>query len=178
MIQVGYPVGSNNRRTRILTSGFSRYYNTNVYWSARALPDASWALFQAPWINGQRTDLMAIKLPPWPGEDSVNRTIFQSLQVQLGSVPAGTNNIIAEFGYDTNFYCTSRQEVCVANGAAVNEATPFYWASEAYSGLACGSACTITIPAIAQRVVYYRLKYRDAGNAAIATGPTRAVAIP
>jgi hypothetical protein len=164
--------------SRVLTFGLSRYLNTDVFWSTRSLPSGGWALFQAPLVNGQRSEVLAAKLPPWPGGDSVNRATFQSLQIQLGSVPAGTDNIIAEFGYDTNFYCTSRQEACIANQAAVNETTPFYWASEAYSGIGCASGCIITIPVIPQRIVYYRLKYRDPGGATLATGETRIAVTP
>jgi hypothetical protein len=36
----------------------------------------------------------------------------------------------------------------------------------------------IVIPAISQRVLYYRLKYRDAANAEIATGPTQVQVVP
>jgi hypothetical protein len=99
------------------------------------------------------------------------------LQVRVGSVPAGTDNVVAEFGYDTNFYCTSRREACEAVTATVNETTPFYWASESYSGVR-GAPWTIAIPSVPQRVVYYRLKYRDATNRTIQTGPTEVLVAP
>ena len=61
--------------------------------------------------------------------------------------------------------------------ATVNETTPFYWASESYSG-ARGAPWTIAIPSVPQRVVYYRLKYRDATNRTIQTGPTEVLVAP
>ena len=126
--------------------------------------------------DGIYGELALVKLPPMTF-DSVNRTTFVPLQVRVGSVPAGTDNVVAEFGYDTNFYCTSRREACEAVTATVNETTPFYWASESYSGVR-GAPWTIAIPSVPQRVVYYRLKYRDATNRTIQTGPTEVLVAP
>ena len=86
--------------------------------------------------------------------------------------------MVAQFGYDSNFYCAERREACVANSAAFDENNPFYWASETYAGLACGSGCRISMPAITGRVLYYRILYRSASEAVLATGPTAVVAVP
>ena len=110
--------------------------------------------------------------------DSVDRGTFVPVAVQLGSVPAGTNNVIVQFGYNPSFYCTSRQEECIANQSTINEATPFYWASESYIGLACASGCTVAIPAISQRVVYYRVQYRDESGRVITAAATAVAAVP
>jgi hypothetical protein len=84
-----------------------------------------------------------------------------------------------EFGYDTDLHCTKRAEACVANRAGVDESTPFYWAgSDSYSGLACASGCTVTVPAVPQRVVYYRLKYRDSSNTVRITSRTQVAVAP
>ncbi len=129
-----------------------------------------WGLYRILNGDGVHDELALVKLPPMTF-DSVNRTTFIPVQVQLASVPAGTDNVVAEFGYDTNFYCTSRREACEAVSGTVNETTPFYWASETYSGVR--SPWTIVIPAVSQRVLYYRVKYRNATNAVIQTGPTQ-----
>ncbi|HEY1206700.1 MAG: hypothetical protein ABSH46_04205 [Bryobacteraceae bacterium] len=142
-----------------------------------ASPDGKWGFFLARWLDGMRTENMAMKLPPWPAKDSINRGTFIPMLTPVGAVPSGTNNVVVEFGYDTGFHCTSRQEACEAVGARVNETTPFYWASENYSGFT-GAPRMIVIPAISQRVLYYRLKYRDAANAEIATGPTQVQVVP
>jgi hypothetical protein len=134
---------------------------------------AGYALYRILGGDGVHDEMALVKLPPLEF-DSINRATFVPVQIQLGSVPAGTDNVIAEFGYDTNFYCTSRRETCVAvSTGQVNEATPFYWASESFSGLPCSSGCTLTIPAVSQRVLYYRVWYRSANNAVIETGPTQ-----
>ena len=149
-----------------------------MYKNATASPDGKWMFFWAHWLDGMRSENMAMKLPPYPPKDSINRATFIPVPAPVGSVPAGTNNVMAEFGYDsTNFFCTSRRESCEAVTAAVNERTPFHWASETFAGVT-GAPGAIVIPAISQRVLYYRLKYRDAGNAVIGTGPTQVQVVP
>jgi hypothetical protein len=170
----------NWQHVRLLSQQFQRTrQGSSTYQTPIATSDGEWYLGLGVQLDNARSEMIATKLPPFPGGDSINRGTLVPITIQLGSVPAGTNNIIAEFGYDTNLYCTSRQQVCVANQATVNETTPFYWASETYSGLGqTGGKWIITIPAIPQRVVYYRLKFRDAGGSVIATSATRAVVSP
>jgi hypothetical protein len=93
------------------------------------------------------------------------------------------NDAIVEFGYAENgdpgsFYCTSRRESCVAVSGAVSPSIPFsYEQSETYSGAACSAGCTVAIPALSQRVLYYRWKYRNALGQVI-TDPIQAVVTP
>jgi hypothetical protein len=94
------------------------------------------------------------------------------------------HDVAVEFGYAENgdpgsFYCTSRQESCVAVSGAISPSTPFFYEqSETYSGAACSAGCTVAIPALSQRVLYYRWKYRDAFGKVIATSDIRATATP
>jgi hypothetical protein len=62
--------------------------------------------------------------------------------------------------------------------ASLVGAPPFYFASENPHGAACSSNCTIAIPAISQRVLYYQVKYRDHSNKLVAASPMQAVAVP
>jgi len=55
---------------------------------------------------------------------------------------------------------------------------PFYFASENPAGVSCASGCTITIPAISQRILYYRIQYRAANNTVLAAGPLIATVVP
>lgn len=126
-----------------------------------------------------------VKIPRPPALDNANRSTFSPINLRLGSVPPGTNNVVAEFGYDdlnTSSLafppCATRQETCVAASATINEAVPFSWASEAPAGIACTSACNVVIPGLSGRVLTYRLKYRNAANAVILTGRTEVVAVP
>jgi hypothetical protein len=156
---------------RLFGTPLGRFRRDSIYRNMNASPDGKWGFFLAHWLDGMRSENMALKLPPWPPKDSLDRSTFLPLRIQLTSVPPGTDNVIAEFGYDTEFHCTSRREACIAASSTVNESNPFYWASEAYSGVR--APWTITIPTISQRVVYCRLKYRDASNNVIKTGPTQ-----
>ncbi len=168
------------RYQRVITYGFMRYRQQPVDYisNGKALPDGSWATFTTPWVDNQRCEMFLAKLPPWPQGGSANRGTFTPLPVQIGSMPAGATNVAVQFGYNPSFYCTSRQEACIANQSTINETTPFYWASESYSGLACASGCTVAIPAVANRVVYYRTQYRTASGAVLATSATAAAVVP
>ena len=53
-----------------------------------------------------------------------------------------------------------------------------YLAADAPAGVPCSSGCTVTIPALSQRIMWYRVKYRDAGNSMIAVGPAKVTAAP
>ena len=168
------------RSQRVVTYSFQRHRRQQVDYVAngKAIPDGSWATLTSSWVDDQRTEMFLVKIPPYPSGDSVNRGTFEPLSIQLGSVPAGTDNIVVQFGYNPDFYCTSRQEACITNQSTINETTPFYWASEKYSGLPCASGCAVTIPAVPQRVVYYRVQYRNASGTVIATAATAVAAVP
>jgi len=94
------------------------------------------------------------------------------------------SNVVVEFGYAENgspdsFFCTSRQEACVAASSTVSQALPFFYAqSETYRGVPCGSGCAVEIPALSQRVLYYRWKHLDASGAVVAVSDTRAIVTP
>jgi hypothetical protein len=133
-------------------------------------------IFYAPRLDEVRSEIMLGKLPPFPAEDSVNRGTFIPVSVHLDAVPAGTDNVAVDFGYDSAFRCTARNEACVATGTGpVNEATPFYFSGETYAGRPCASGCTVTIPALPQRVLYYRARYRGLGGSAVGAGSTEVV---
>ena len=181
LVQIdGLHTDGEGRYQRVLTYGFQRHRRQQVDYisNGKAIPDGSWATIIANWVDDQRHEKFLVKIPPFPSGDSVNRGTFEPLSIQLGSVPAGTDNIVVQFGYNPDFYCTSRQEACITNQSTINETTPFYWASEKYSGLPCASGCTVTIPAVPQRVVYYRVQYRNASGTVIATAATAVAAVP
>jgi hypothetical protein len=168
----------------------TRYKLIDPYWHGKALSDASWVLFRSMYTNGAWTDVLLGKLPPYPPTDSVVRSTFQAIPVKL-TPPAGltVDNAVIQFGYAENgspgqFYCTSRQEECLATAATV-PATPFLYASEGaggvetgVSGLPCANGCSVAIPAISQRLLYYQVKYRDGSNKTVATSEIEVVAVP
>ena len=166
---------ASGRTSRVLTYGFSRYRRQpETYWSnGKALPDGSWATFTSRWLDEQRSDLFEVKIPPYPNVDDANRGTFAPLPVAITSVPPGTASAVVRFGYSPDFHCTSRREACIANQSAIDEKTPFYWASEVFRGLACSSGCSVTVPAIARRVIYYQVEYRNSRGSVIASGPVQ-----
>ncbi len=181
--QVGLgPVGGPNDSTGRWSRTLGRHltFPQRAYYSfanTTALPDGSWALAFTPGAGGTQNVIMGLKLPPYPREEPQNLATFVPISREVKSVPPFTDTVVVEFGYDPQFRCTSRQEACVSvtggNGPqGVNEKTPFFWAGESYTGVPCSAGCSVTIPAIAQKVVYYRLKYRAADGAVIATGKT------
>jgi hypothetical protein len=100
------------------------------------------------------------------------------MPVKIANVPVGTTNVLVEFGYNPSLYCTTRQEICVANAASITPTVYSFAISDTYSGLTCASGCTPVIPALSQRVMWYRVKYRNSGNAVIKVGDIQTMATP
>ena len=180
MAQIGASIrGDAGAGGRVLTSFFHPYRVGNSYWNARTLPDGSWAMAPTPWLNLGRKEALLAKLPPFPEPDGVDRSDFVPVPLYLEAVD-GAASAVVEFGYAENgdpgaFYCTSRRETCV-KGAQKGNAYDF--ASDAPAGVECASGCTITVPGISQRVLYYRSRYLDASGQTISTTAASAVVVP
>lgn len=151
----------------------------------RLLPDNSWLLFRQEWANFSRADMWMAKMVPFPAPDSVARGTFVPFPVVVRP-PSGlaVNNAVVRFGYQEYgapgaLDCTTRNDACLATGATIPAGnSPFYFASENPSGLACASGCAIVIPAISQRILYYQVVYRSAGNAVLATSQMMSAVVP
>jgi hypothetical protein len=115
-------------------------------------------------------------IPADPSADSINRGTFIPVAVKLSSHKYA--KAVVDFGYTPDFHCLSRNEACIAYQASVNETTPFKYPTEAPTGLACSSGCTITIPARSGKTLYYRWRYLDNADATKYTSPTHTVTIP
>jgi hypothetical protein len=165
---------TNGSDSRVLTSSFHPFRIGPSFWNGRVLTDGSWAIVRGSFFNQTRSEMFLAKLPPLPAADTIARNTFLPITLKL-TPPAGlaVDNAVVEFGYVENgqasdFYCTSRDETCVATAATVNESSPFAFASENPAGASCANGCTIQIPAIPQRVVYYRVKYRNGSKQVLA----------
>jgi hypothetical protein len=97
--------------------------------------------------------------------DSRNRSQWQPVEVK-STFSSG----FVQFGYDSNFYCAPRAEVCQVAAAAINQAVPYTYAHEAITPVS--GSTRITIPALPGRILYYRTV-----NAGI-NGPTQTIAVP
>jgi hypothetical protein len=175
---------------RTLTHGLIHYRLNNVNQNVRTTPDGKWLLFPAYYFGGTEFQILSGKMLPYPAVDSIDRSTFIPMALQLSPPDGlGVDNTVVQFGYAENgppdqFYCTSRREGCLA--AAANVPTvPFKFPSDSTSGSLvdivgspCSSGCTIAIPALSQRVVYYQVLYRDSSNRVVAQTPTQATVTP
>lgn len=111
--------------------------------------------------------------PRFPGLDTRNRGTFVGIPVTIPGVPVGTDNALVQFGYNESFQCSrNRDNTCYAESATLNQNNPYQFDHETLTGVPCASGCTVTIPAIANRVLYWRAVYRDAGGGILGYGVT------
>ena len=166
------PDGVNSRR---VTAGFGRYKWINEFWNVKMLPNAKFMLVWTTFLQGQRNSLLMVKLPPFPLPDGINRGDYIPYQVKVPTprIPGATvTNAVVQFGYDANYFCTSRRETCV-QGAA----TEFAYPSDNPAGVACTNGCTVDVPSLSQRVLYYQVLLRDSNNVVVGQMLPEAVAI-
>jgi hypothetical protein len=81
----------------------------------------------------------------------------------------------AENGAPSSLFCTTRQETCWTSSTATSS-NPYVFAGEAQAKTPCGSGCTISIPAIPGRVVYYQTERTN--GTTVTAGPLQSVAVP
>jgi hypothetical protein len=191
-VQFGYehsdPTGA---LARGVTKGLNRYNLVDPNQNVHGLPDGSWLLLESNGMMGTTISVLAAKMPPYPEVDSVNRQTFIPLVLNL-TPPQDLNvdNAVLQFGYLENgtssqFFCTTRREACMAVSPSITESNPFRFPSEGsdgtsatVTGVSCQSSCSIAIPALPQRVVYYQVLYRDAANNVVAQTPVQMAVTP
>ena len=175
LTQVGLsPNDLTGKYGRPITKGFGRYKWNDVFWNAKSTPDGKWMLFRTLWAQDFRQEAFLAKLPSFPAPDGVNRTEFIPVPVKIAApAGAGATNAVVEFGYTPEFYCTSRREACWKGTPA-----GITFASENPAGIACATGCQIDIPALAQKVLYYRVRYRNASNQTVDTREVHVLATP
>jgi hypothetical protein len=140
-----------------------------VYSKVLPTPDASYLLFAGFLTSGYHTGLMMAKLPPF-SNDSMVRSTYVPVTV------SGTGaSVYVEFGYDeygsdgvTKFYCATRAENCRVAAAAIDENTPFKFASEALTN---ANGYSIAIPALPGHILYYHVVSNGVA------GPAQTVAV-
>jgi hypothetical protein len=168
------PAGTNFRRLTMAFSGPGRQY---TFANLRATPDGKWAVIPGFWLDGLRQDLLAIKLPPFELDNSRNRTRFVSIPVEVPKLD-GAARAWVEFGYAENgppedFLCTKRQDPCVASRSTTSN--PFRFVSEVdgLTAVPCADGCVVEVPAIAARVLYYRVRYLGPDSEVVGFGPVQ-----
>jgi hypothetical protein len=154
----------NGRRLSMGFTGPGRQYH---FTNAHTTPSGKWAFFGPGWIDGVRPEVLMLKLPPWPNtEQDRTRNGFVPIRVDLQANESYSKARI-RFGYAENgpvdgLFCTSRQESCVTD----KQLTPFaYQQSENLTPADCQGGCSISIPAIPGRILYYRVeRLNDSGE--------------
>ena len=153
---------------------------------ATAIVESSgkWLIFTCEWCDGVRSDLFMAKLPPFP---RTTRATGRGSTVQPVAVTLGANSGMdlarIRFGYaenggdPTKFYCTSRQEDCSTTVGAT-AASPFAFESEGPVWTSCAGGCTITIPALPGRIVYYVVDRKNSGSGALETSEMKTAVNP
>jgi hypothetical protein len=191
--QIGFAPAGNDLKGangRTLTHGLIRYHLNNNNENVQTTPDGAWLLFPAYYFGGNEFQILSAKMFPYPVPDSLDRSTFLAMNVQLAP-PAGigVDNAIVRFGYAENggsgqYFCTSRREACYAAANTV-PTVPFKFPSDGsdgtvagLTGMPCASGCTIAIPALSQRVLYYQVLYRDSQNRVVAQTVKQAVLTP
>jgi hypothetical protein len=162
--------------TRRLTMGFTGHGRQIQFGRTDSMPEGKWVRVPAYWLDGVRSDFLLAKVPAVDPVDTVDRSRFQMVRVKLPGVSNATHAVVdfgyEEFGRPTDFYCTTRRERCTVPGLA-----PFSYASEPVSPAACSGGCTIDVPALPQKVLYYRARHLNASGQTVFTWPVQAVAV-
>jgi hypothetical protein len=152
-----YSQFENARKMSMGLTGYGRQYAFNTF-----IPESTgaWGMFKADWADGFRGGIFMAKLPPFAPQNSTPRSTFVNLPVL---VPAGAAYAEIKFGYIENgsaqsYFCTSRQDACTTSGS------PFAYPSiDSRTLVSCTSGCSINIPAIAGRAVYYTIGFSANG---------------
>ncbi len=144
-------------------------------------PTGKWAVFACDWCDGVRTELFMYKLPPLPGSTEQTRpgNDFRLLTVTLGP-NAELDQARVRFGYGengnpANLYCTTRQENC---STTADSSMPFAYESEGPVWQSCSAGCTIQVPALPGRVLYYAIDRKSSSDGTVQLGELRVKANP
>lgn len=162
-------------RFRRLTMGLSGPTMQYQYSSPYMIANGSMALTRAAWAGGVGPWHLAYRMPPPPTDDGVDRQNFINVPVKL---PAGMAYGRVRFGYvenglATQYYCTARAEACVTDSSLA----PFaFISSDTLTPTSCSSGCTINVPALSGRMLYYVWERSQNGSTWI-SGPRQVKAI-
>lgn len=144
------PAGTDQR---LLTSALRPAGTHLPFWGAVAHPAGETILIMSGgWIQGIREAVYLAKLPRYP-EEEVRHNSYTPLTVQIGPRDRMSHARV-RFGYNTSFECSSRHESCVTD----EKVAPFAFDSEATTAVACSGGCSIQVPAIPGRLLYYRVE--------------------
>lgn len=187
-LQMKQPFDAAGAGTRRITLGSTLPFTHNMYrhWTPM-IPAPNGGTWAEVTMDNQRgrarydkwphRHLMLAKVPPYPASDTVNREQF--VQVPLNLAARTGDTVRVAFGYGengdpANFYCTTRQETCWTS-ASPTTTNPFVYAGETQVPYTCSSTCSVSVPAIAGRILFYKIERTSGG--VVSTEPLRAMAV-
>ena len=151
--------------------------------NCRFTPDGQFEMCPGYWMDGVRTDWIAMRTGQLPPVDSINRTNFVNVPVSVQPL-GGAMYVRARFGYLENggdlLHCTAYAQDCSTEIPSAASTDPFSFTNEAVIRQACanGASCTINIPSLPNRIVYYVVDRLDSNGNVLQTGLMQAVAVP
>jgi hypothetical protein len=182
-------IDNEGRAQRILTK-YRRARVINVFDTPYVVPNGQWMIFEGHFVGDASLNKSYFvgKIPPPDPSDSYNRLDFIPISISLPAVSGATQAFVrfgyAEFGASTSLFCTTRQESCVigspTSAKPVNSGNPFFFEKTeagSWSAAACSSGCTINLPGIPQRVMYYQFVYMN-GSTVVYTSPVSTTMVP
>lgn len=164
---------------RRMTMGFTGPGRQYQFQNVHVTPEGRWAFLGPGWVDGVRSSILMVKVPPLPEEDTVDRSTYLPVHVAVDPDTASSTARVrfgyAEHGAVGDFYCTSRRESCVSDTLS----SPFaFEKSDSLTPAPCASGCTITVPALPARVLYYRVERLSDAGMVVSTGPTQIYVAP
>jgi hypothetical protein len=174
------PTGLTSRKFGFVHAHLGLHYSFS---NCRPTPDGQFMFCPGYWLDGVRTEWLALRIGAQPPIDNVNRTTFVPIRVNVQGVPHASN-IRARFGYAENggdlLRCTAYGQDCSTEIPSGSLGDPFSFSNEAATRQACvnGANCTITIPSLANRILYYVVDRVDSNGNVVQTSPMEAVAVP
>ncbi len=154
------------------------------YSNCRATPDATMMFCNGPWpYDAVRADWWMYKISPQPAHDNIDRTTFVPIPIPVVGV-AGASYVRARFGYHENganlLHCMPYSQDCSTEIPSASPTDPYSFTNEAVTRQSClaGTACTVAIPALSNRVLYYVVDYLDGSGNILSSKPKQAVAVP
>jgi hypothetical protein len=151
--------------------------------NCRSTPEGEFAFCVADWLDGVRSEWVSLRVAPMPKPDSRNRTTFIPIALNYQGSP-GATNIRARFGYAENggslLRCTAYQAECTTEIPVSSPGDPYGFTTETVTRQNCAinAACTITIPAISNRMLYYVVDRLDNSGNIVASFPKQVIAVP
>jgi hypothetical protein len=151
--------------------------------NCRPTPEGQFMFCPGYWLDGIRTEWLALRIGSMPPTDNVNRTTFVPVSLTYQGVPFASN-IRARFGYAENggdlLQCTAYQQDCSTEIPSGSPTDPFSFTNEAVTRQACanGATCAIAIPSLPNRILYYVVDRLDTSGTVLESSPLQAVAVP